>query len=838
MNTTLTSDRSARNAASGQSRETALLDLSVVIPAYNEQSRLPGTLERCCEYLGGTGMSFEIVVVDDGSRDTTAEVVRSFSERDARVRLVQQDRNRGKGAAIRRGVLEARGELLLLNDADNATPIEEIDRLLRGMTETGADVVVASRAMRTPDTKVERKLHRFASGRIFATLVNLLAVPGVADTQCGFKLLKRRCALDVFDRQKIDGFAFDVEVLFIASALGYRLHEVAVNWADIAGSKVSVLRDSVRMFSDIVVIRRLHPELTQTLTRPRASWLTLLPEMSVTALVAVLYLFVCKTRIFSGDGMVYADQALRGEWVFNPNHLLMNPIAHWALALGRLVGLGIVDALKLVSGAATVFSLILFHALLWRLGVASSVARWAGVGALLFSRNVLSMAISEEFFVVQLPLLLLVGLVLTNWIRGNPPGFLTPLVAGGLVGLAAAISIHNVLLAGGLAAGLLIREWVSRRPGVRPALLLIAATAAALVPLLVAGHHASRTNAPFLKWMTSYQGTSNTASALYGIKPELRSTGLAVLRVPFSLVTNVADSGGFGQTLKAAMAHNFADFVPHYGAALIGGLFWIATGVGLVLLFVRRPESALGARVTVCTLFWCIPYVVFGFVWNNSDDQFWFQVTPVLAASFAAWIEDSNTRRSPSSRRRTIALVCVALLAILNTAFVIAPVSFRDVDGAVEQHAKLLGNDVLEIYPGWDTSAVLLPKAARPGYEKISLLDAALGNDPRIPNLETLSRTVRDRLERGGTVLVARLFERDAELKPWEELRALGWPRTRIVDELSSYQRQQRATLLGMGIWELVAAPASSAEKALPEPTPKNVTTVPPPSAAPLPKSR
>src|SRR5262245_29245402 len=229
-------------------------NISMVIPAYNEESRLLPTLLSVIEYFNRREFSHEIIVVDDGSSDATAEIVRQLGKRFDTVRLIRLPRNMGKGAAVRTGIRNATGQYVIYNDADGATPVGELDRLLSIIRE-GADVAIGSRALYSPDTRVERKLRRFVAGRIFAFLVNTFVMPGILDTQCGFKMFRKHAAQRIFEIQQLNGFAFDIEVLRIAWLLGYRIIEVPVNWTDIRGSKVNLLRDSWRMFCDVFRVR-------------------------------------------------------------------------------------------------------------------------------------------------------------------------------------------------------------------------------------------------------------------------------------------------------------------------------------------------------------------------------------------------------------------------------------------------------------------------------------------------------------------------------------------------------------------------------------------------------
>jgi dolichyl-phosphate beta-glucosyltransferase len=228
--------------------------ISVIIPAYNEECRLPAYLRTILDYLGQQPSSFEVIVVDDGSSDGTAAVVERFRAENGGVRLIALPSNMGKGYAVKTGMLNASGELRLFTDADGATPITELERLKKELAE-GADVAVASRAFQNGSTTVQSRLHRKLIGNMFNFIVRVCAVGGIRDTQCGFKLFTADSANTVFSLQTIKGFGFDVEVLYLSRKKGYRIVEVPVNWTDVTGSKVRLFRDSCRMFRDVLQIR-------------------------------------------------------------------------------------------------------------------------------------------------------------------------------------------------------------------------------------------------------------------------------------------------------------------------------------------------------------------------------------------------------------------------------------------------------------------------------------------------------------------------------------------------------------------------------------------------------
>ena len=228
--------------------------LSIVIPAYNEESRIGPTLRRIEEYLSPKVYPWEVIVVDDGSTDGTVSAAREASPRS---KVLPNDGNRGKGYSVRRGALEARGDVILFSDSDLSAPIEELGKLQKAIAE-GADVAIGSRALPDSDIQIHQPFYREGMGKMFNLFVRLLVFPGISDTQCGFKAFTREAAREIFERQILDGFAFDVEILYIARRLGYTVEEVPVIWRNSADTKVGALRHSLQMFLDILKIRRLH----------------------------------------------------------------------------------------------------------------------------------------------------------------------------------------------------------------------------------------------------------------------------------------------------------------------------------------------------------------------------------------------------------------------------------------------------------------------------------------------------------------------------------------------------------------------------------------------------
>ena len=227
------------------------MKLSIVIPAFNEASRLPATLAAIEEHMGPEG---EVIVVDDGSVDGTAERVRADVGSGISPRLIRSEQNRGKGAAVREGVLAANGEYVLFMDADNSTHIKEVDKLL-WWAERGAHVVIGSRYIEPDRVKIRQPRYRIWLSRAGNGLIRLLLLRGISDTQCGFKLFSREAARRIFALQRMDGFSFDIELLAIAKQLGYPPTEVPVDWYDRPGTRLRPVRSSVQTLGDLIRIR-------------------------------------------------------------------------------------------------------------------------------------------------------------------------------------------------------------------------------------------------------------------------------------------------------------------------------------------------------------------------------------------------------------------------------------------------------------------------------------------------------------------------------------------------------------------------------------------------------
>jgi len=236
-------------------------EISIVIPAFNEALRLPTTLDRVQRYLATAGLTAEVIVVDDGSRDDTAEVVQRYAQRWPQLKLVAAERNAGKGAAVRLGMAAARGRYRVFSDADLSVPIDDMEKLLPPL-HAGAGVAIASRGLRDSQVELHQPWYRETMGKIFNRLVRIFVLGGVHDTQCGFKAFTAEVADRVFPVLQTRGFGFDVELLYRAQHAGYKIVEVPTRWINSPQSRVHPIRHSAAMFLELLAIPdrvRKHP---------------------------------------------------------------------------------------------------------------------------------------------------------------------------------------------------------------------------------------------------------------------------------------------------------------------------------------------------------------------------------------------------------------------------------------------------------------------------------------------------------------------------------------------------------------------------------------------------
>jgi dolichyl-phosphate beta-glucosyltransferase len=232
--------------------------LSIIIPAYNEEKRISASLDKIYAYFEPRGKQYEVILVDDGSTDKTVNISQNSSlAASGKLKIISNEKNRGKGFSVKNGILASHGEYVLFTDADLSTPISELEKLMKEILE-GYDIVIASRSVATSNLAVSQPWYRQTMGRIFNLFVKALLFADYNDTQCGFKLFKGDIAREIAEKMKIEGFCFDVEMLYLAKKTGLRINETGVTWENSAESKVTVLNSSLSMFTDLLRIKKWH----------------------------------------------------------------------------------------------------------------------------------------------------------------------------------------------------------------------------------------------------------------------------------------------------------------------------------------------------------------------------------------------------------------------------------------------------------------------------------------------------------------------------------------------------------------------------------------------------
>ena len=231
--------------------------ISIIIPAKDEQERLPRFLRTVIDHCHRSSHSYEIIVVDDGSKDQTADATLSFQKEFPSLKVISLERNHGKGYAVKQGFFAAQGEIVLFLDADGSTGPEEIERHLDWF-EQGYDIVIGSRVLSDGKSHVKARAYRKWMGAVFNFLVSHMLIKGIKDTQCGFKMFRASLVPALFGRLHLEGYGFDLEVLYLAQKMNLRIKEVAINWSHVDGSKVDLFKDSLRMFWNIIQIKNWH----------------------------------------------------------------------------------------------------------------------------------------------------------------------------------------------------------------------------------------------------------------------------------------------------------------------------------------------------------------------------------------------------------------------------------------------------------------------------------------------------------------------------------------------------------------------------------------------------
>lgn len=526
--------------------------------------------------------------------------------------------------------------------------------------------------------------------------------------------------------------------------------------------------------------------------------------------VAGTYLCLFRIVLPSGDGLHYATLIQKQILVWNPNHLLMEPTGYgWYRLVGMLgIPITISESLRLLSGAASVLALLLFHKVLLEIGVRSWSVRIISVFGLFFSRNFLSMAISDEFFMIQMPWLVTALWIGIRWTRkcdDSKSGRYSLLLLGVLLAISAVISINNAFLL--LSIGFIVSFTCTaeKRWTVGHTAWLWSSAIAVIAVIFCLAHHYSGTDENPATWILSYQGNSNGGvNTMYGLDWSPRGIAISAARLVYSSFTNFLDSGGLGGILKSWLSSTPLEFKPDYLEIVSGAVLLTMIGGIQCLLLIWFLRFGRKSSIALHCAAWFCAYVSFNFLWDNSDDQFWFQLLPVVWVLFVLYIGKSNFEPqlpplSRLSRRPSVFLVVfgivIVMLMMLNTFQVVIPRTSVRFSAERDAHRQLLREGDLEIIPGWDPYGWLSPSDDYPKFRSLKMMNLALGSSGREFSITELPDIVREHLLSGKRVIVARLYGRDRSARPWDGLRRLGWPRSEIQALLNDFHRQELARI-------------------------------------------
>lgn len=529
-------------------------------------------------------------------------------------------------------------------------------------------------------------------------------------------------------------------------------------------------------------------------------------ERLTIVMLSVAYLVVFNRVVPHGDALRIVRQIQENHLIWNPNHLLFDPLGYaWFALLENFdFRLSVLGSFEIISGITTVLSLLIFHGLLLQVGVRWWGVRALAVGGLFASQSFLSMAISQYYFMVQMPFLLGVMYLAVRFMSKEKSGDDCASCLYGMGALSAisgTIMFNNVLLvvALGLFVGFPRRDKESWR--YRNVARLWGVAAIVGFPIFILGYVASGSADGFFRWALSYQGESGSSlNELYGIEWTWKGVAVSIARAAFNLFSaSTIETAGLGTAFKAILLREPLEFIPETEKLLLAlTLTPVIAGTLLVLLVwgVRRIRQD---RLVQFGFAWISAYLIFNTLWNFGGDLFWFQILPVIWILLMAYLgavsgEPSERMQENWGRKRwkfQVLTITVPALLIVNTLQTVVPVSLVDMEARRAEHQALLRDGDVEIIPGWDGHGWMQLDPGGPSVERISLMDMALQAGTSDRHIQRLPHIVADHIAHGRRIIVARLYDRDHGLNPWYGLSRLGWPRTRIQALLSNYCQKE-----------------------------------------------
>lgn len=531
-----------------------------------------------------------------------------------------------------------------------------------------------------------------------------------------------------------------------------------------------------------------------------------------------IYLVFFNVTIPHGDALRISRQIAAGELIWNPNHLLLDPFGYLWTKLLRLADadISVLGGFELISAIATLISALIFHRILLLLDVKSAWLRVLVVIGLFSSKNFLSMALSQYFFMLQMPFLLAAvysGLHFHKRIQAGLPSNASLYVMGACMAIATGIEVNNVVPVFLIGAALAISASGSR-PSVYVRPLRFWGAAAALgFPIFVGGYLLSGSGSGFLSWLLAYQGEAGSSlDAYYGTRMTLSgimSSGASLLFHLF--FGNMVETAGLGTILKVLALQQPLEFTPDTAKIILSGFLMPVAGIALLHLFGWAFRHGRRSFLVRLCLFWLSGYLIFNFFWPYTSDLFWFQLLPLIWLLFVArWgatgepgVIAGSAGPRPGIKLLGFTSIAVACLLVLNTSQTILPLARADIETNSARHRALLQEGDLEIVPGWDNYKWMMQEGADAATRKLLLMNLALEAKDSPRHISRLADLVRTHLRTGQRVVVGRLYDLDRESNPWYGLADLGWPRKKIQAVLGEFCSRRLGTIDDVGFHEL-----------------------------------
>jgi hypothetical protein len=543
-------------------------------------------------------------------------------------------------------------------------------------------------------------------------------------------------------------------------------------------------------------------------------------ERALILLLSAGYLVAFKQTLPHGDALRIVRQIDAGTLAWNPNHLIFDPFGY---GLHRLLQAGWpalepLTTFAVISGVSTVASLLVFHGIIIRAGVSQPVVRLLSVTALFASATFLAVAVSQYYFMIQMPFLLgaMGGYFALLGSRVDSKAANRSIHSmGALLALATAIMFSNLFLV--IAAGVAV-AWSSsswRRFDIRRAVRFYVAAAAVGFPIFVAGYLLSDSDNGFLVWLSSYEGKGHSElNSFYGLKWTMPGVVQGLSMVGFNLfVGSLLDSAGLGTVLSVIAFDREFEFIPQWGrivASVIAMPAVLAVNAGALYFAFRAFGREPAVRFMVV---WIAALALFNFLWNVGDEIFWFQTVPAVWLLVLMWHGQTGSILSsrsgcglgfPSLVPLIAALgILCSLLLIVNTLNAVMPGSDTEYAKRKRAHASLFNDGDMEILPGWDRQKWLSFDSDGPDVERLMLMNMVLAGPESNSRIEDLPDLVHRQLSGGGRVFAARVYELDNDLMPWYALHDAGWSRSRIKLLLAQFCRRRAAEIDGVVFHEL-----------------------------------